>query len=345
MHRTQRRDRAAHRRYQGFTLIELLVVVAIIALLISILLPSLGKAREQARAALCNSRLSQLTKAMLIYADDYNETLPFILKGCGSDPNWHDKPNDNSGANRRKETWLADGNTMQWIYEKEETRWYETGLPKVLHSGTLFSYARFPGLYLCPEFEKETNGLKDQNVFNYTRNILGRKAIVGYNPTQDIALYDNILKMSSVFSSSSLPLLFDESWSCYVGMAVDKNWVWGGHDPMLDLWNSCLGQYHGAAIRGWAWYDDDPAAASYTNNVMPNVPLKSASVSYYDGHVNVVRDPVPNVTHTSGGRPPTALGLLGGSLPYDPTYGDWIENMLYAQQGKTLRQWAGMAGF
>ena len=53
-----------HRR--GFTLIELLVVVAIIALLISILLPSLSKARAQSRTTLCASRIGQLGKADLV---------------------------------------------------------------------------------------------------------------------------------------------------------------------------------------------------------------------------------------------------------------------------------------
>ena len=54
----------------AFTLIELLVVVAIIALLISILLPSLKEAREQARAAVCQSNLHQLMIGFVTYSED-----------------------------------------------------------------------------------------------------------------------------------------------------------------------------------------------------------------------------------------------------------------------------------
>lgn len=56
----------------AFTLIELLVVVAIIALLISILLPSLNVAREKGRAAVCLSNLKQLTVAFFTYEKEYN---------------------------------------------------------------------------------------------------------------------------------------------------------------------------------------------------------------------------------------------------------------------------------
>lgn len=56
---------------RGFTLIELLVVVSIIALLVSILLPSLNKAREMAKRTVCLSSLKSIGLVMHMYADDH----------------------------------------------------------------------------------------------------------------------------------------------------------------------------------------------------------------------------------------------------------------------------------
>src|SRR5262245_29065831 len=58
----------AQRNPRGFTLIELLVVVAIIALLIAILLPSLNKAKEQTRLVVCLSRMRTIGQGVMIYA-------------------------------------------------------------------------------------------------------------------------------------------------------------------------------------------------------------------------------------------------------------------------------------
>jgi prepilin-type N-terminal cleavage/methylation domain-containing protein/prepilin-type processing-associated H-X9-DG protein len=72
-------------RRNGFTLIELLVVIAIIAILAAILFPVFAQAREKARQTQCLSNVKQLGTALIMYVQDYDETLPQHAGDVGGD--------------------------------------------------------------------------------------------------------------------------------------------------------------------------------------------------------------------------------------------------------------------
>ncbi len=62
--------RSDFQRRAAFTLLELLICIAIIALLVGLLMPALGRARERARATVCTSNLRSITQASAMYVDD-----------------------------------------------------------------------------------------------------------------------------------------------------------------------------------------------------------------------------------------------------------------------------------
>lgn len=66
-------------RNKGFTLVELLTVVAILAVLAALLLPVFATARHASRASVCASNLRQLSKATLLYTQDYDECFPLAF--------------------------------------------------------------------------------------------------------------------------------------------------------------------------------------------------------------------------------------------------------------------------
>jgi prepilin-type N-terminal cleavage/methylation domain-containing protein len=82
---------------KGFTLVELLVVIAIIALLMGILMPALARVRQIAFRMVCGTNLSGIGKAMLIYANDYEDELP---RSGGRNSTWNVSIPDWQALNR-----------------------------------------------------------------------------------------------------------------------------------------------------------------------------------------------------------------------------------------------------
>ncbi|MEO0966035.1 MAG: prepilin-type N-terminal cleavage/methylation domain-containing protein [Planctomycetota bacterium] len=232
------------RRPQAFTLIELLVVISIIALLIGILLPTLGAAREAARNAQCLSQERQLGIATANY---YTDNKGFLFRA-----DWGENNDPTSPA---------------------QVDWHSGALDYYIPQNQGTSEPNTDTVYTCPSANAELTTIQFPNTYGVNLKVHLSRFL--QDPQHVYVRFDDVLRPSEVIS------LADTAQASGVG-TVDVALA-ATNDPLFDdptLSEAPISEYNN--FNDWTQNVDDPAVGyipRYRHNGQNGI-----NTNFVDGH-------------------------------------------------------------
>lgn len=131
----------------GFSVMELLVVISVIAILVSLLLPAMSRAKQRAQSIECQNNLKQLQLAWIMYTGDHDGAMP---------PNEEGRPFG-----------VWEGVRNSWVLGNAQ----QDDSSENIERGSLFSYVGNPDVYRCPSDQEKVVGHPDLSRFrSYSLN-------------------------------------------------------------------------------------------------------------------------------------------------------------------------------
>jgi prepilin-type N-terminal cleavage/methylation domain-containing protein len=273
---------AGHGPRAGFTLIELLVVIAVIAILASLLLPALARAKAQGKKINCISNYRQLHLAWVLYTQDYNQTFPWNNQNSGggmgpSDPSWvaGEMEPDNLSPN-----WRDNTNTLKLVPG---------------YSGSIGPYAKDAKIYRCPS-DRSTCKIKGQT-FPRIRSV-AMNHWVGTNPgtdsftkyaifrkEQDLAQYDpaKFYVFADVHEDSIQGPFFDVSLDVAPFLAWD-------HYPASRHLGGAVFSFGDSHVESHKWKDSRTVQPVTGNFLYGGIQSANQDIQWVYDHTSVLKE-------------------------------------------------------
>jgi prepilin-type N-terminal cleavage/methylation domain-containing protein/prepilin-type processing-associated H-X9-DG protein len=272
----------------AFTLIELLVVIAIIAILAALLLPALGRAKQQAQGVQCMSNSHQLLLAWILYASDNKDVL------AADAPGWDANNCFGGWVNGWMDTSFLWTDNTNWAFMLGHAN-PAKGDP--VNTGAIGAYAINAGIYRCPADPTIALGFGVPRVRSYSMDFtIGDKSLDGSQLGYYTNYWPSFFKMSDFTVASETWVFSDENPE-----SINDGWQCTPNgDGETTTWSDCPASYHAGAC-GFAYADGHSEIHQWKD--LPWLPTQTERAPYTD--IRWVESRCsPQITSTQPGQNP-----------------------------------------